>query len=79
MNGETPKRVLNASRQRGGRFSWDLYQSSVLKLILFYKGTNNLDKDGGDTIIKFAYDCNEKTINISIYNPPLAKEKETFA
>lgn len=47
-----------------------MYQSSVLKLILFTRFTNNLDKDGGDMVIKFVYDCNENILNIRIYNLP---------
>lgn len=37
-----------------------MYECSVLKLILFNRFTNNLDKDGGGMVIKFVYDYNKQ-------------------
>lgn len=39
--------LLMNERQPGEEFSWNMYESSVLKLILFNRFTNNLDKDEG--------------------------------
>lgn len=48
-----------------------MYESSVLKLILFNRFTNNLDKDDGGKVIKFVYDYNkQKILNMHVDNPP---------
>lgn len=48
-----------------------MYESSVLKLILLNRFTNNLDKDDGGMVIKFVYDYSkQKILNIRVDNPP---------
>lgn len=53
--------LLMNERRPGGEFLWNMYESPVLKQILFNRFTNNLDKEGGGMVIKFVYDYNKQT------------------